>query len=116
MPTAHNGQMTEREETDFRVLRALSLEPDLSQRQIARQAGISLGAVNYCLKALAEKGLVKVHNFSASNNKMRYAYVVTPMGMSEKVRLTKRFIARKLDEYAILQAEIDRALSELVDE
>jgi EPS-associated MarR family transcriptional regulator len=99
--------MSERDEIDFRLLRALSIDPELSQRQLAESAGISLGAVNYCLKALAEKGLVKVQNFRASNNKLRYAYILTPHGMSERIRLTRSFLDRKLAEYEKLKREIE---------
>ena len=106
MPTSKNDSMTEREEVDFRVLRALSVDPEMSQRQVAQSAGISLGAVNYCIKALAEKGLVKVQNFRASDNKLRYAYVLTPKGLREKIRLTRSFLDRKLSDYEKLREEI----------
>jgi EPS-associated MarR family transcriptional regulator len=107
MPTAPNDLITEREETDFRVLRALGNDPHLSQREIAQRVGISLGAVNYCLKALVDKGLVKVQNFRASNNKLRYAYVLTPQGMGERLHLAREFLDRKLKEYERLKEEIE---------
>jgi EPS-associated MarR family transcriptional regulator len=113
MASLDHDQMTEREELDFRVMRALASDPEMSQRQIAQMAGISLGAVNYCLKALAEKGLVKVKNFRASNNKMRYAYVLTPQGITGKAQLTRRFITHKLEEYIRIGAEIESAKKEL---
>ncbi len=113
MTGTSNELMSEREEVDFRVLRALSADPELSQRQLAESAGISLGAVNYCLKALAEKGLVKVQNFRASDNKLRYAYVLTPQGATAKGRLALRFLRRKLSEYEQLQIEIDAVRKEL---
>lgn len=113
MATLSNEDMTEREEVDFRVLRALSADPEMSQRQLAKTAGVSLGAVNYCLKALAEKGLVKVQNFQASDNKLRYAYVLTPQGATAKGRLALRFLRRKLDEYERLQAEIEAVSKEI---
>jgi EPS-associated MarR family transcriptional regulator len=112
MATLDHDQLTEREELDFRVLRALAADPELSQRQIAQTAGISLGAVNYCIKALSEKGLVKVQNFRASNNKLRYAYVLTPKGATAKGRLALRFLRRKLDEYERLQQEIAEMIME----
>ena len=91
----------------FRVLRVLQDEPDLSQREIAVRLGVSLGAVNYCLRALTEKGQVKVRNFRSSDNKLRYAYILTPGGVAEKARLTAAFLARKIAEYEVLRAEIE---------
>jgi EPS-associated MarR family transcriptional regulator len=90
----------------FRVLRVLQDSPDLSQRQIAGEVGVSVGAVNYCLHALVEKGQIKVHNFQCSNNKLRYAYILTPHGVAEKMRLTGAFLKRKVAEYDALKAEI----------
>jgi len=94
------------EDTNFRVLRMLQANPDLTQREIAQQLGISTSGLNYCLKALIDKGLVKVHNFSQSKNKFGYIYVLTPQGLAEKAQLTSRFLKRKLAEYDALQAEI----------
>ena len=91
----------------FRVLRVLQDRPYLSQRQIAVELGVSLGAVNYCLRALTEKGQVKVSNFRSSNNKLRYAYILTPRGVAEKARLTGAFLKRKVAEYEALKAEIE---------
>ena len=91
----------------FRVLRALQGEPDLSQREISVRLGVSLGAVNYCLRALTEKGQVKVRNFRSSDNKLRYAYILTPNGIAAKARLTGAFLARKIAEYEALRAEIE---------
>ena len=91
----------------FRVLRVLQDEPDLSQREIAVRLGVSLGAVNFCLRALTEKGQVKVRNFRSSDNKLRYAYILTPGGIAEKTRLTGAFLARKVAEYEALRAEIE---------
>lgn len=102
----------QREDVRFRVLRLLQDKPDFSQRDIARELGVSLGAVNYCLNALAEKGHVKVKNFRAADNKLRYAYLLTPKGMSEKASLTARFLARKMREYEALKAEIEALKSE----
>ena len=103
------------EDTRFRVLRALEENPDLSQRGLARDVGISLGGVNYCLRALAEKGQIKIRNFKASDHKAGYAYVLTPSGLAERARLTGRFLQRKLAEYEALEAEI-AALREEQDE
>lgn len=91
----------------FRLLRLLEDRPDLSQRQIADELGVSLGATNYVLKALVEKGQIKVRNFRASNNKLRYAYVLTPSGIDAKARLTAGFLKRKYAEYEALKAAID---------
>lgn len=113
MATIRHEVMTEREEVDLRVLRALSAEPEMSQRQLAQTAGVSLGAVNYCLKALAEKGLVKVQNFRASDNKLRYAYVLTPQGAKAKGSLALRFLRRKLNEYERLKADISQLIKEV---
>lgn len=91
----------------FRVMRELEGNPELSQRELAKSLGISLGIVNYCLKALVEKGQVKVQNFRASDNKLRYAYVMTPQGLSAKAALTARFLKRRVAEYEALKAEIE---------
>jgi EPS-associated MarR family transcriptional regulator len=91
----------------FRVMRAIEANPNFSQRDIARLLGISLGAVNYCLNALVEVGFVKVRNFRASNNKLRYAYILTPKGAAEKAALTGTFLQRKMREYEALKAEIE---------
>jgi EPS-associated MarR family transcriptional regulator len=90
----------------FRVMRALEANPQLSQRDLAKALGISLGVVNYCLKGLVEKGQVKVSNFRASGNKLRYAYVLTPRGVLERARLTKNFLQRRMAEHDALRAEI----------
>jgi EPS-associated MarR family transcriptional regulator len=99
--------LSDRGEVRFRVMRALEQNPHLSQRDLARELGVSLGGVNYCIKALIDKGAVKVENFRASDNKKRYAYVLTPDGMTEKARMTGRFLQRKMREYEALKAEID---------
>ena len=95
-----------REDARFRVLRLIEERPDLSQRQIADELGISLGSVNYCLKGLVEKGMVKIRNFRSSRNKMGYAYLLTPRGVAEKSALTSAFLARRMREYEALKAEI----------
>jgi len=91
----------------FKVLRALLANPEHSQREIASDLGASVGVVNYCLRALIDKGQVKVRNFRASNNKLRYAYILTPSGIAEKTRLTAGFLRRKRAEYEALKAEIE---------
>ena len=96
----------------FRVMRVIEAHPTYSQRDIARVLGISLGAVNYCLGALVEVGFVKVRNFRASGNKLRYAYVLTPKGAAEKAALTGAFLQRKVKEYEALRAEIQALRNE----
>ena len=95
------------EDRTFRVLRALHDSPSLSQRELASRAGVSLGALNYCLRALTEKGLVKVKNFAGSQNKFGYVYLLTPEGIREKAALTGDFFQRKLREYEALKQEIE---------
>lgn len=101
------------EDVRFRVLRLLQENPDMSQRDIASAVGISVGGVHYCLSALIDKGLVKLGNFSAAQDKRRYAYILTPKGLSEKAALTSRFLKRKLEEYEALKEEIDALQNEM---
>ena len=103
------------EDTHFRVLSLLESQPDLNQREMAKALGVSLGGVNYCLRALAAKGLVKMHNFQENENKLGYAYLLTPHGIKEKLSLTASFLQRKQQEYAALKAEIE-ALQKAVGE
>jgi EPS-associated MarR family transcriptional regulator len=105
--------LSDRAEMRFRVMHALEQNPNLSQRDLARDLGVSLGGVNYCIKALIDKGAVKTENFRASDNKMRYAYILTPEGISERARMTGRFAQRKMREYEALKAEIDSLRSAL---
>ena len=94
------------EDTTFRVMRLLEENPDLTQRELAEKLGISVGGLNYCLKALMGKGLVKMKNFANSKNKFGYVYVLTPSGIAEKTAITHRFLQRKMEEYEALKAEI----------
>jgi EPS-associated MarR family transcriptional regulator len=94
------------EDTHFRVLRLLQENPDLTQRELAERLGISVGGLNYCLKAMMEKGLVKMRNFAQSKNKFGYVYVLTPSGVAEKAAMTHRFLQRKIEEYEALKTEI----------
>lgn len=102
------------EDTNFRVMRLLQENPDLTQRELAEKLGVSVGGLNYCLKALMEKGLVKMQNFTHSKNKFGYVYVLTPRGIAEKAKLTSNFLKRKMEEYEALKAEIDTLKSESV--
>ncbi len=91
----------------FSILRLIEANSNYSQRQMAQAAGLSLGSVNYCLKSLVSVGLVKVENFRCSDNKLRYAYFLTPQGAAEKAALTGAFLKRKRREYETLKAEIE---------
>jgi EPS-associated MarR family transcriptional regulator len=94
-------------------MRLLQAQPDLSQRELAQQLGMSLGGLNYCLKALMAKGFVKMGNFQNSKNKFGYVYLLTPQGIAEKVALTSRFLKRKMDEYDALKGEIEALKAEV---
>lgn len=95
------------DETRYRILKLLEADPRASQRRIADELGISLGRVNYCLRALVRKGVVKVNNFRGSNNKRAYLYLLTPRGIEDRARVTARFLRVKLDEYEILKRELE---------
>lgn len=101
------------DEYRYKILKELQQDPDISQRELARRLAISLGKVNFCLKALTEKGLVKADNFKNSTNKVGYLYLLTPKGMEEKVSLTQRFLQRKLKEYEALEKEIEQLRQEV---
>ena len=100
-------------ETHYRLLRLLESQPHLSQRELARELGVSLGKVNYCLRALIEKGWVKAGNFRRNPDKQSYAYLLTPKGMRKKAQITVKFLQRKLEEYDRLEAEIAELRQEL---
>lgn len=104
---------TRQEDTAFRVMRLLEANPDLTQRELAEQLGVSVSGLNYCLKALMEKGWVKMYNFSQSKNKFGYVYILTPSGMAEKAALTSNFLKRKLQEYEALKNEIESMQTEV---
>jgi len=89
-----------------KILRKLQEDPQISQRDLARDLGISLGRANYCLRALMDKGLIKANNFKNNRNKKAYMYYLTPRGMAEKARATARFLEVKVAEYEALQREI----------
>jgi len=97
----------------FRVLHLLDEEPRLTQRELAQRVGISLGGINYCLKALIEIGHIKASNFSKNPNKSIYLYLLTPKGITEKAKLTKGFLMRKMEEYHALKKEIDAIQSKV---
>ena len=91
----------------FEVLRKIGSKPKAHQRELASNLGFSLGKLNYCIKALHEKGLIKFENFKNNKNKINYIYILTPKGISAKTKLTIRFMKRKMKEYEELKKEID---------
>lgn len=104
------------EDTYFRVMNILQANPDLTQRELAEKLGVSVGGLNYCLKALINRGWIKMQNFSNSKNKFGYVYILTPRGIAEKAELTSNFLKRKLEEYEALKAEIATLRLSLADQ
>ena len=98
-------------EITLQVLRAIESNPGLTQRQLAQDLGVSLGKAHYCMKALINKGLVKMGNFSHKQKKMDYAYLLTPSGIKSKAMLTAHFLERKAAEYAMLKSELKKVRS-----
>ena len=111
--TAQGPETSARDELRLRVLRALEANPELSQRQLAAELGVSLGGVNYALKAPGGRGFVKAANFRKSGNKVAYLYVLTPKGVAEKASLATAFLGRKLEEYEVLRQEIEALRGEV---
>ena len=101
------------EEMRYKLLRVLEANPEMSQRALARELGVSLGKVNFCLQALIQKGLVKAKNFSNSDNKVAYMYLLTPRGMEQKAGLAIRYLKAKTAEYEALRAEIAQLQREI---
>lgn len=101
------------DETRYQLIRLIEENPNISQRELADRLGISLGKVNYCLRALINVGWVKAGNFVRSDNKMRYAYVLTPVGIHEKAKIAVRFLQKKQAQFESLKKEIARLKSEL---
>ena len=98
----------EENQDHLNILRKIQKEPKSNQRKLAKELGFSLGKLNYCLKALKVKGLIKISNFKKNPNKLNYIYVLTPKGMSEKTKLTLNFMKRKFKEYEELQKELKK--------
>jgi len=98
--------LTLSDESRYRILRLIEHNPAISQREIARKLGISLGKVNFCLQALIDKGILKANTFLNSRNKRAYIYVLTPHGIRERARITVRFLTRKIAEYEAIRQEI----------
>lgn len=109
MPT----KQEDKEDLRFRVLKLIEQNPELNQRELAQALGVSLGKTNYVLKALVGKGMVKLENFNKSKNKLGYAYLLTPMGITEKSKLTMAFLKRKTQEYELLKAEVENLQKEV---
>ena len=99
----------ENNQDHFNVLRSINKETDLSQRKLAKNLGFSLGKLNYCLKALKDKGLIKIQNFQRKEKKIQYfQYIITPEGIAERTRLTINFMKRKMQEYDELKKELEK--------
>ncbi|OIQ97546.1 hypothetical protein GALL_204300 [mine drainage metagenome] len=100
------------DEYRYKILKLVEAKPEISQRELAKNLGISLGKANFCLKALIEKGLLKATNFRNSHNKLAYMYLLTPSGIEEKSSITLRFLKSKMRDYKLLQAEISQLMQE----
>jgi EPS-associated MarR family transcriptional regulator len=101
------------EDSHYKLLKLLERNPQASQRELAAELGVSLGKVNYCLKALIDKGHVKARNFKNADNKAAYLYLLTPKGIRAKARITSAYLQRKLGEYESLRAEIEELQAEV---
>jgi EPS-associated MarR family transcriptional regulator len=101
------------DEVRYRLLKQLADDPEATQRDLARSLGVSLGKVNYCLRALIAKGLVKARSFRNSDRKLAYAYVLTPHGLEEKLNATRAFLRVKMEEYDTVSAQIRELVTEL---
>ena len=102
----------EPEEVRYRLMQLIEERPELTQREVAQELGVSLGKINYCLQALVDKGHVKLANFRRNPNKRHYAYLLTPAGIEAKTELTLKFLRRKMNEYDRLKREIDALMAE----
>jgi len=101
------------EEIRYKLLKILEQNSNISQRELSKELGVSLGKVNYCMKALAEKGLVKARNFKQNPRKKGYLYILTPKGIEEKAKVTSLFLKRKMLDLEVLKSEIEQIRSEL---
>ena len=100
------------EEMQLNLMRLLKANPELSQRDVARELGVSLGKVNYCLRALIQKGWIKAANFKNSQNKAAYLYLLTPRGVEQQARLTVQFLQIRMHEFETLRSEIEQIRQE----
>ena len=96
------------QQSKYQLLKSLEQDANLTQRQLSKELGISLGKVNYCLKILIQKGFVKINNFKNSNHKLQYSYLLTPKGIEEKTKLTIEFLKVKTEEYEELKKEVEK--------
>lgn len=104
------------EDAHLRILRLLQGNPRMAQRELADALGLSVGKVNYCVNALLDKGLIKISNFRRSDNKLAYAYLLTPAGLAAKAALTVHFLRRKVQEYEALKTEISELEREVAEQ
>jgi EPS-associated MarR family transcriptional regulator len=104
------------DETHYRILRLLEARPEISQRQLANELGISLGKANYCVKALLAKGWIKAENFRNSRNKLAYSYLLTPEGIERKAKIAVRFLKRKTAEFEQIKQEIEQLRQEVAQQ
>ena len=96
-----------KEEIHYHVLKHIESNPSITQRELAKELGVSVGKVNYCLKALIDKGWIKANNFKNSNKKLAYFYILTPSGLEQKAKITMNFLKRKMSDYEELKKEIE---------
>lgn len=101
------------DEYRYKILKLVDAKPEISQRELASELGVSLGKANFCLKALIEVGLLKATNFRNSKNKLAYMYLLTPTGVEEKTKITLRFLKNKMQEYEALKLEINLLSQEI---
>lgn len=101
------------DEYHYKIIRLIEQNPEITQRELSSELGISLGKTNFCLKALVDKGILKAKNFQNSKNKKAYMYLLTPKGIEDKARVTARFLKRKMQEYEELKSEIASIQNEI---
>ena len=101
------------DEMHYKVLRIIESNPEITQRELASELDVSLGKINYCLKALIKKGLIKANNFKNNKHKLAYFYILTPKGLEQKAVITSQFLKRKMQEYEDLKIEIEQMQKEI---
>jgi EPS-associated MarR family transcriptional regulator len=102
-----------KKQNQYQILKSLEQDSRSTQRQLSNNLGVSLGKVNYCIKSLVEKGFIKINNFRNNKNKIQYSYLLTPKGIEEKAKLTKKFLQLKISEYDTLADEIEVLKNEI---
>jgi EPS-associated MarR family transcriptional regulator len=103
------------DELHYKIIKLVEGNPNISQRELAKQLGVSLGKANYCLKAIMKVGLIKIRNFRNNQNKLSYAYILTPKGIEQKAAITARFLKSKQNEYDELKKEIETLKQDLAN-